>query len=1006
MVTSAVASGGSRRLKDADRAYAESVGLRRTVDSLVVRVLQERPLTAADACYAVHERAAELYQEAAAAAAAAQQREEEKDGDSSGSGSDDEEEAAGGVLLCGLRRGRIIGRGAFGSVYKALDEIGTVYAVKVLRVRGQKAAEAVAEATAEYSTLRQLHHKNIVSVWDFVAGPKKCEIAMSFWTQGSVAHQMLEFGALPPYTVRKYAIQVLDGLEYLHSCQILHRDLKPGNMLVDCMGSVALTDFGLSTSSLAMGEEAVVSDDAGGSRMMSIVGSPPYISPHISCLGTYSTASDLWAFGCSLLEMATARITWSGAPFGNNNHGWSIATYVAMSQQAMSTGETPLDHVNHDATPVRKELVSFLRTCFKAESEGYAMRTVAEHPFLGRRNYPEKEMCCLEKAPRESWNGTAPVSGPLHIFASARTLLLSEEDRAAAFCRVAGGAVADASPFSFLDIRRAGETRCFNNASVGDPARLYPHRKRPAHALLSMLGRTTRGGGREDIEPGLPHVELAPRLLEAGDDLREIVLSAATIDAVSAEEKRAGLSPDPYIDGDGDGDGDGPSAREVYGTEEFRITIAEVKRLARSTYVATASGIPIKFFQELVRFTSRKELQLFWSAHRAVPLCLVGDPAEEAKLRAVLSEEVRSNTARLEQEVGDGPAAELERHRWRTRKLKAARFLADGLLGGGGGGGEEEESDGHARLYRSLVEQLDAWRQHVLLFPYDLGFSSSADAKAALGKSLTEIGTGVCVSQLGFFLVDGCRGGHNQLTPKTPQPVTFLFASGIDFFSPATVLREAPKYFIKVDEQEHGCAWKGFLPVAQYRLKERIKDSYRAMFNCAKHHGVRNLSMLSMGLGIFLSAVHPDDRCLVREAYFKAQFELLCESDWGFEGYYINPGPPDQKAVAIRALEDTLGGGAGTPAADYLSCDVIFHSCDAKFLAAELAKRRMSAAMLAPSDCASVTMGQVGTFWEQGRGNKYSGEEDFIAHTTGVLAREGIAEFWGSTRDEGEDELS
>eukprot|EP01063_Lacrimia_lanifica_P029957 TRINITY_DN4673_c0_g1_i1.p1 TRINITY_DN4673_c0_g1~~TRINITY_DN4673_c0_g1_i1.p1 ORF type:complete len:998 (+),score=430.43 TRINITY_DN4673_c0_g1_i1:93-2996(+) len=951
--------------------YLKAMGMHDLIDELLAEVLKSKPDSHEDAVYEIHSAAAEMY------------RGSDLERESVVSEQDD--------LLCGLKKGAEIGRGSFGRVYKALGDLGIVYAVKVSKIPNKAQAEGNGEldARAEYATLRQLSHRNIVRVWDFLVGPGLYEIVMSYWTQGSVAHQIREFGALPPYTVRKYAVQALLGLEYLHKCTILHRDLKPANMLVDCMGSVALSDFGL--SSLGAKSEG----------SLTIVGSPPYVSPGIAAHQRYTAQSDFWALGCSLLEMATARICWSGADFGNDSHGWNVHDYLDRVRGAPERKDTPLQHIPAEAPELPADLKDFIGYCFEAENKTLKFKALYAHPFLGVEVAPEKFQCAERQLPYYRFDRSVKLSGPVTLYLSQRRSLLNQYERAAGCEEIMKGAVAHASPFSFTDIRRGpADGQRFNNTSV-KPELVYPHRKRPAHTLLSLLDRTA---AREDIEPGLPHVELASKLVDTDRDTDSIRICAKSIDAVSLKEKNAGLSPDPIADVGDDPIQDGAAAAEIYGDSEFDITVGELKRLVRTTYVSTASGIPAKFFQELVRFTADKRWQLFWSAHRAVPLIGIGDLKEEQDLLEVVEEEVETAHSKLKALRKHEQPDQFELLRWEGRRKKAEAHrgvtatAVEALNPRRKSAAMNAPSAEQVGMKRFL-ERFDAWRQHCFLFPYDLGFSSSADAKAVLDQSLSELSTAVCVSQQGYFLVDGCDGHHNQLTPKTPQPVTFLFASGIDFLNPSTTLREAAKYF---NAPSDGLKWGGFLPIAPDRLRERIKDSYRAIFTAAKHHGVRDLSMLPMGLGQFLSNIEAKDQPTVREMYFKAQFELLAEEEWGFDHYYLNPGPA--RDTAIKALEEVLGGRGEEQAENYLGCDVIIHSCDAKFLAAELAKRRRSAAVLSPSDCASVTMGQIGTFWETGRGAKYSGEEDFISTTTGVLARQGIAEFWGSNHDEDEED--
>ncbi|KAJ9470678.1 Mitogen-activated protein kinase kinase kinase 2 [Diplonema papillatum] len=996
--------------------YMRSIELHKTIDVMIRRVLEQRPDSREAACYEMHVAAAYHYPNLVSDDEEEDEEEEEAEEQAEvdvaevqasplQAEPEQPEEYEEEELGCGLKKGAIIGSGAFGKVYKALDHLGTVYAVKVIP---NTAGVDSSSAASEYATLKQLSHRNIVRVWDFVVGLRFSEIVMSYWTQGSVAHQILEFGALPPYTVRKYARQVLNGLGYLHSCRVLHRDMKPQNMLVDTTGSVALTDFGLSTTQCSTHTHL---DSEKGS--LQIVGSPPYLSPRIVREVKYSEQSDFWALGCSLLEIATARITWSGVPFGevNNCDSWSPQEYLDVAFEAAETGTNPLQFVD-DKNALPSDLCDFVSMCFEAEKSAYLHKDLRKHPFLGEVMPGAMREAVIKKLPFYRYDRQV-LSGSVTIYLSARNSLRVNDERRTVVDAIATGALSQASPFSRMDIRRAGEGDGFNNASL-DRKRMYPHRKRPAHTLLSLLKRAE---GRPDIEPGLPDVSFPKKFLDLNEDSQVICISGETIDAVSRDEKERGVSPDGNMDTDNPADQ--PSAAAVYGTGSFQITVGELKRLARSTYVSTTSEIPTQFFSALVAFTTTKEHQLFWSAHRAVPLTAIGKRKEEEELSRMLHAEISRTTRvidRLRTEEQTPQAVwELKRamdHREQAKSHLTAVIAFENGPAGRDDGAADKNADkrGHAGLnlapasekWRDVLDQFDAWRHHVFLFPYDNGFSSSADAKAVLDQSLTELGTSVCVSQLGYFLVDGVQGDHNQLATKTPQPVVFLAATGLDFSKSSTTMREASKYFVKCDQQSAdgspnaGARWKGFLPVADHRLKERIKELYRVIFSCAKHHSVKNLSMLSMGLGILLANVHQTDRVKVAEAYFRAQFELLSESDWGFEGYYLNPGPPDQKETALSVLEEVLGGGGKAPATSFLSCDIIFHGCDAKFLAAEFAKRRMSAAMLCPSDCASVTLGQMGTFWETGRGNLHSCEQEFISHTTGILAREGIAEFWSS----------
>ncbi|CUG85709.1 protein kinase, putative [Bodo saltans] len=127
-------------------------------------------------------------------------------------------------------------------------------------------------------------------------------IFMEWVPSGSVQSVLQETKkGLREQVVRRYIREALQGLAYLHSRGIVHRDVKPGNMLLGSDGSLKLTDFG---TSRAM-ETAAEAFQTG-----TVVGTVPYLAPE--CMrGTYSAASDVWAIGCTALHMITGKAPWA-----------------------------------------------------------------------------------------------------------------------------------------------------------------------------------------------------------------------------------------------------------------------------------------------------------------------------------------------------------------------------------------------------------------------------------------------------------------------------------------------------------------------------------------------------------------------------------------------------------------------------------------------------------------------------------------------------------------------
>eukprot|EP01065_Artemidia_motanka_P051802 TRINITY_DN9191_c1_g1_i1.p1 TRINITY_DN9191_c1_g1~~TRINITY_DN9191_c1_g1_i1.p1 ORF type:complete len:1052 (+),score=319.97 TRINITY_DN9191_c1_g1_i1:112-3267(+) len=1021
------------------RACAQELSLASTLAETVAAVLKAQPETSFDACYELHTAAAELY---------GRLYEEPEEGD------DDAENSVATTpappctpctaqpglscdeLVCGMKRGKELGRGAFGRVSKAIDRGGCVYAVKELVLSGTDDKD---QAKAEYDVLKQLAHCNIVRVWDLqIRGDSVAEIVMSFWTQGSIAHQLAEFGALSLYTVRKYVSQLLSGLGYLHSVTVLHRDVKPANALVDAAGRVALTDFGLASMQ--------------ASATSAVVGSPPYISPGILTAQGYTQGSDLWALGCSVLEMVTAKLPWSNESVVSPpaNGFWEPQQFFfAIGDGAQF--KTPLDGLSvEDRKGLDAELRDWLGQAFTAERDHRTHRSLIDHRFL----WTPAERAKRRALARHSSNDTfglegvlnkgafrAP-SGPVRVFTSGPR---DSFDRFLANLQSEDSAVSCASAFAGLRIRAKdpppGYEEGFSNATV-DTRRLYCCRKRPAHALAYLLGRDA---DRREMEADVPMLALSQPLLARSDEDTEIVIDANALDGVDEEEHRAGVCEDVVFDELMD-DEPGPSAQQVYGDGAFRISVGELKRLARSVHVELTGDVPRKFFSELTAQTRGSSLRVaFWSAHRAIPLRLIGDPKETDAVRSVVEAEVsraggaaqsirqqrdqlmRSSLTLRGPSPPTSPAIDDPDESWSSQRcasgfasseytavdeldrqlsavhtqlhaesfrlrrcerqaaaLKNASQIGKAMQEGRFVGWFVPEKQEMQRLLSEFAE----WRSHVSLFPAEYGFPSEADARAALDLSLTELCTAVCISEQGYLFVDGCNGAHRQLHART-QPVTILSAAGLDFTRPGATVREASKYFTReasVETKHKG--WKGFLPLAEHRLRERLKALYAAVFSSAQRQGARNLSMLPMGLGQFLENLDEEGRAGVRRAYFEAQFELLCDRNWGFDTYYLNPGEPGHHDLAEGILRRVLEADGGR----HLRCRaVVFHSCDGTFLAAELAKRSMAPALLNPSDLAAIMLGVTGTSWELGRGHTYGAEQDLCTHSTSVITRSSVA---------------
>ncbi|KFY31039.1 hypothetical protein V493_01451 [Pseudogymnoascus sp. VKM F-4281 (FW-2241)] len=191
------------------------------------------------------------------------------------------------------RLGECLGKGAFGSVYKAFNwGTGEAVAVKQIRIADLPRSE-LRNIEAEIDLLKNLNHDNIVKYLGFVKSPECLNIILEYCENGSLHSICKNFGKFPENLVGVYMAQILQGLLYLHDQGVIHRDIKGANILTTKDGKVKLADFGVSTSTLA----------ATGDKEAQVVGTPYWMAPEVIQLSGATTASDIWSLGCTVIEL-------------------------------------------------------------------------------------------------------------------------------------------------------------------------------------------------------------------------------------------------------------------------------------------------------------------------------------------------------------------------------------------------------------------------------------------------------------------------------------------------------------------------------------------------------------------------------------------------------------------------------------------------------------------------------------------------------------------------------
>ncbi|KAF7545808.1 hypothetical protein G7046_g9468 [Stylonectria norvegica] len=195
------------------------------------------------------------------------------------------------------RLGECLGKGAFGSVYKAFNwGTGEAVAVKQIKIANLPKSE-LRMIESEIDLLKNLHHDNIVKYIGFVKSLDYLNIILEYCENGSLHSICKAYGKFPENLVGVYMTQVLLGLQYLHDQGVIHRDIKGANILTTKDGTVKLADFGVSTSTLAGAQD----------KEAQVVGTPYWMAPEIIQLSGASSASDIWSVGCTVIELLQGR---------------------------------------------------------------------------------------------------------------------------------------------------------------------------------------------------------------------------------------------------------------------------------------------------------------------------------------------------------------------------------------------------------------------------------------------------------------------------------------------------------------------------------------------------------------------------------------------------------------------------------------------------------------------------------------------------------------------------
>jgi len=189
----------------------------------------------------------------------------------------------------------VIGKGSYAEVLLARKkDTGTIYALKILKKNKIEQRNQKTHVKVERNILIEISHPFIIKMVYAFQTEKKLYFALEYCPGGELFNLLQKKRQFSEENARFYIVQILLALEHLHKFDIVYRDLKPENVLLDKDGYVRLTDFGLSKKGVKGNKEA-----------NSVCGTPEYLAPEVLFRWGHGKAVDWWTLGAILFEMLT-----------------------------------------------------------------------------------------------------------------------------------------------------------------------------------------------------------------------------------------------------------------------------------------------------------------------------------------------------------------------------------------------------------------------------------------------------------------------------------------------------------------------------------------------------------------------------------------------------------------------------------------------------------------------------------------------------------------------------
>jgi serine/threonine protein kinase len=251
---------------------------------------------------------------------------------------------------------REVGRGGSGAVWLGRDELlGRQVALKRIGLPPGASASEHARAEREARMAARVNHPNVIAVFDYVDDGQQQWLVTEYVDGTTLARMVRDRGPLSPDEAAPVLLQAAEALAAAHRGGVVHRDVKPSNILIAVDGTVKLSDFGIARGIA----------DASLTQTGLVTGSPAYLAPEVATGASATTASDVWSFGTTIFHALAGR-----PPYETEGDGNVLAVLYRVAHEPPPRLDdagwlTPLLSATMDQDPARRptmdDVVDFLK---------------------------------------------------------------------------------------------------------------------------------------------------------------------------------------------------------------------------------------------------------------------------------------------------------------------------------------------------------------------------------------------------------------------------------------------------------------------------------------------------------------------------------------------------------------------------------------------------------------------------------------------------------------------